>query len=211
MPTPSDPAPKKPAAAGASGTPPARPGVPPGTRPPAPTGGTPAATPRPSIPVTRVLRSTSTPSSLRSRSVRSERSSGKPPGRTRPCASISTTRVVEVSMRRKSRRMTDREISANAPASSTPVGPAPTITRSNRSSSRLLGAPATSAISAFDGSPSARPSGRTTIGSGTSRPTFPISSRPRSESARQNECGIAHFSRTSLSSYARPDHSSPTT
>ena len=93
----------------------------------------PIAAPRSSICVTRVSRRTSTPIRVRSFSARADRSSGNP-GSRRSSASTRITRVVDVSIRRKSLRITLREISANAPASSTPVGPPPTMT--NVSSAR---------------------------------------------------------------------------
>ncbi len=55
------------------------------------------------------------------------------------------------------------------------------------------------------------PSGRITTGSSASAGAPPRSSRPSSESARQNACGNAHCSSTVRSSAARPAHELPTT
>ena len=84
------------------------------------------------------------------------------------------------------------------------------MTTSKAASSTSIAAPAASAISALEGLLRARPSGRSITGSVMSAPAASSSSRPCSDSARQNECGTAQRSKTSRSSYALPDHCSPT-
>ena len=85
-------------------------------------------------------------------------------------------------------------------AAERPAGPAPTISRSNVRSSNVSGAPAASAISAFEGSLSARPSGSSMSGRRASGPAFARISRPCSESASENRCGTAQFSKAARSS-----------
>ncbi len=81
-----------------------------------------------------------------------------------------------------------------------PAGPAPTTSRSNVWSSTPCGAPAATAISAFDGSLSIVPSGSTISGRRTSGPACSSSSRPSSESASANACGTAQLSNVALRS-----------
>ena len=96
-------------------------------------------------------------------------------------------------------------------AADRPAGPQPTITRSKSVCSGSTAAPAAWANSALVGSVSTFPSGKITTGSFRGLPAPASRSRPEFESARQNVCGIAHRPSTSLSSYARPDQTSPTT
>ena len=78
----------------------------------------------------------STPSRSSARAARSE-SDGGNVGRTRSAVSTRRMRAERVSAARKSRRSVSRAISAIWPASSTPVGPAPTTTNVSQAARRL--------------------------------------------------------------------------
>ncbi len=86
-----------------------------------------------STPTTVVSSRTVTPRCASERSARRESDSGNALS-TRGPASTSSTRVVRVSMSRKSRRSASRASSAIWPAISTPVGPAPTTTNVSHAS-----------------------------------------------------------------------------
>jgi hypothetical protein len=95
-------------------------------------------------------------------------------------------------------------------AAESPAEPAPTISRSTSASSGSIDEPVACVSSEAVGFESVVPSGRITTGSSAGG-GVPSRLRPSAESASENACGNAQLSSTERSSYARPDHDSPTT
>ena len=91
-----------------------------------------------------------------------------------------------------------------------PPGPAPTMTTSKACSSKSVGAPAASAISAFDGSLRARPSGRTISGSFTSGPASRETRAPRPSRPDRRRAGLRSARRPPSARRPCPTTDSPT-